>query len=105
MQHKIPVDALGPTGLPMAEAVQACVHCGFCLPTCPTYKVLGQEMDSPRGRIYLMKEVLEGSLPLERALPHVDACLGCMACETACPSGVRYHDLLSPFREKAEKER
>ena len=105
MQHKIPLEQLGPMGKPMADAVQACVHCGFCLPACPTYQVLGQEMDSPRGRIYLMKGVLEGDLPAEQALDHIDKCLGCLACETACPSGVQYHQLLSPFREKVERER
>ena len=89
----------------MAEAVTACVHCGFCLPTCPTYRELGQEMDSPRGRIILMKEVLEGQLELEDALPHIDQCLGCLACEPACPSGVSYRDLISPFRARAETER
>ncbi len=89
----------------MASAVQACVHCGFCLAACPTYEELGQEMDSPRGRIVLMKEVLEGDLPLEQALPHVDRCLGCLACEPACPSGVLYRDLISPFRAKANAER
>ncbi|SVD92698.1 uncharacterized protein METZ01_LOCUS445552, partial [marine metagenome] len=100
----VPAEKLGPTGHLMAEAVQACVHCGFCLPTCPTYGELGQEMDTPRGRILLMKEVLEGGLSLERALPHVDRCLGCLACETSCPSGVKYRNLLGPFREKAESE-
>ena len=105
MQHKISLEQLGPMGKPMADAVQACVHCGFCLPACPTYQVLGQEMDSPRGRIYLMKNVLEGSLPAEQAVDHIDKCLGCLACETACPSGVQYHQLLSPFRERAERER
>lgn len=89
----------------MAEAVQKCVHCGFCLAACPTYKVMGQEMDTPRGRIILMKDVLEDSLSLEKALPHVDQCLGCLACETACPSGVEYKHLLAPFRERAEEER
>lgn len=89
----------------MSEAVQACVHCGFCLPACPTYQVLGQEMDTPRGRIVLMKEVLEGTLPLAQALPHVDRCLGCLACETACPSGVKYRELISPFRDLVRKER
>ena len=82
-----------------------CVHCGFCLPACPTYRVLGEEMDSPRGRILLMKNVLEGELALDEALPHIDRCLGCLACVTACPSGVAYGDLLTPFRMKAETER
>jgi glycolate oxidase iron-sulfur subunit len=82
----------------MAEAVEACVHCGFCLPTCPTYRVLGEEMDSPRGRIVLMKEVLEGNLELAEANVHIDRCLGCLACVTACPSGVQYGELLAPFR-------
>lgn len=89
----------------MAEAVNACVHCGFCLATCPTYKVLGEEMDSPRGRIILMKEVLEGSVELAGALPFVDRCLGCMACVAACPSGVPYGHLLTPFRTRAEATR
>jgi glycolate oxidase iron-sulfur subunit len=89
----------------MAEAVDNCVHCGFCLAACPTYKVLGEEMDSPRGRIILMKEALEGSLPFDAALPYIDRCLGCMACVTACPSGVAYGHLLSPFRAKAETQR
>lgn len=105
MKHTIPVSKLGAFGQPMADAVQACVHCGFCLPTCPTYQVMGEEMDSPRGRIVLMKNVLEGALPLAVALPHVDACLGCLACETACPSGVQYRDLISPFRALSEKQR
>jgi glycolate oxidase iron-sulfur subunit len=89
----------------MAEAVDNCVHCGFCLPTCPTYKVLGEEMDSPRGRIILMKEALEGSIGFDAALPYIDRCLGCMACVTACPSGVAYGHLLSPFRALAETQR
>ena len=81
--------------------MQACVHCGFCLAACPTYRELGQEMDSPRGRIVLMKEVLEGKLSWAAAQPHVDRCLGCLACEPACPSGVPYRDLISPFRAVA----
>lgn len=105
MRHNLPIDKLGPTGRGMADAVQACVHCGFCLPTCPTYRPMGQEMDSPRGRIALMKECLEGSLPLEQALPHLDNCLGCLACETSCPSGVSYRELVGPFRERAENMR
>jgi glycolate oxidase iron-sulfur subunit len=89
----------------MATAVSACVHCGFCLPACPTYKVLGEEMDSPRGRIVLMKEVLEGALPLADAAVHLDRCLGCLACETACPSGVRYRDLITPMRTRLAQAR
>lgn len=87
----------------MAEAVQTCVHCGFCLPTCPTYQELGQESDSPRGRILLMKETLEGKLDWDDAKPHVDRCLGCLACETSCPSGVKYGELISPFRSELSK--
>ena len=105
MFHQIQPERHGPLGEPMAAAVQACVHCGFCLAACPTYRELGQEMDTPRGRIVLMKQVLEGSLPLESAIPHVDRCLGCLACEPACPSGVAYRDLLSPFRALAEPKR
>ena len=109
MQHAIELDALrteiGAAAAPMAEAVSACVHCGFCLPACPTYVELGEEMDSPRGRIVLMKEVLEGNLDLEEALGHIDPCLGCMSCVTACPSGVEYGELLMPFRELAEGSR
>lgn len=89
----------------MAHAVEACVHCGFCLAACPTYRVLGEEMDSPRGRIVLMKDVLEGNLPLKEALPYVDLCLGCLACIPACPSGVPYGELLMPFRARAEERR
>ncbi len=86
----------------MSDAVTACVHCGFCLPSCPTYQELGEEMDSPRGRIYLMKGALEGNLDPAQVQPHIDRCLGCMACETACPSGVRYHELLLPYRARTE---
>ena len=105
MQHNIPVDRLGPNGSTMANAVKSCVHCGFCLPACPTYQVLGQEMDSPRGRILLMKNVLEGKLSVQEAQPFVDRCLGCMACTTACPPDVPYGDLLILFRSYAEKNR
>jgi glycolate oxidase iron-sulfur subunit len=98
MQHNIPLEKYGAQGAAMAEAVEACVHCGFCLPTCPTYRVLGEEMDSPRGRIVLMKEVLEGNLQMAEANEHIDRCLGCLACVTACPSGVQYGELLAPFR-------
>lgn len=102
MQHSIQAQKVGPLGEPMANAVQACVHCGFCLAACPTYAELGQEMDTPRGRIILMKQVLEGNLPWENAQPHIDRCLGCLACEPACPSGVPYRDLISPFRTLAQ---
>ncbi|MBB5235049.1 glycolate oxidase subunit GlcF [Deinococcus budaensis] len=105
MNHDIPVPALGPQGEVMAHAVDACVHCGFCLPACPTYALLGDEMDSPRGRIVLMKEVLEGALPLADAAPHLDRCLGCQACVTACPSGVPYGELITSFRGWSEAQR
>lgn len=101
MLHSIPSAEIGPLGQPMAKAVSACVHCGFCLAACPTYHELGQEMDTPRGRIVLMKEVLEGRLDFADARPHIDRCLGCLACEPACPSGVPYRDLISPFRALA----
>ena len=103
MQHKIPLET--PLSGPMAEAVESCVHCGFCLPTCPTYVVSGEEMHSPRGRIVLMKEVLEGELPLADATEYLDACLGCLACVTACPSGVEYGELITPFRMEHESQR
>ena len=105
MRHSLTIDDLGPQGAAMGEAIQRCVHCGFCLAACPTYQELGQEMDSPRGRIVLMKEVLEGAIPMETAVPHVDRCLGCLACEPACPSGVEYRNLLSPFRDRMEDKR
>jgi glycolate oxidase iron-sulfur subunit len=101
MLHSIHPEQHGPLGEAMTNAVQACVHCGFCLSVCPTYAELGEEMDSPRGRIVLMKLVLEGSLAWEAAQPHIDRCLGCLACEPACPSGVPYRDLISPFRALA----
>ncbi|MEZ4834068.1 MAG: heterodisulfide reductase-related iron-sulfur binding cluster [Caldilineaceae bacterium] len=105
MRHEIPLEDLGPQGHAMAEAVEACVHCGFCLPVCPTYVVLGEEMDSPRGRIVLMKGVLEGNLSLDEVLPHIDRCLGCLGCVTACPSGVQYGELITPFRAMSEEKR
>ncbi len=104
MLHEIPSDQHGPLARPMTRAIETCVHCGFCLAVCPTYHELGQEMDSPRGRILLMKQVLEGKLSWAAAQPHVDRCLGCLACEPACPSGVPYRDLISPFRALAKKQ-
>src|SRR5882757_1597889 len=81
-----------------------CVHCGFCLPACPTYQSWGEEMDSPRGRIYLMKAVSEGKAPLtDAAVGHFDRCLGCMACVPACPSGVKYNVLIEDTRAAVER--
>lgn len=105
MKHTIPVEDLGPLASKMAEAVTKCVHCGFCLPFCPTYNVLHEEMDSPRGRIVLMKTILEGQIELKEAVEYIDNCLGCLGCVTACPSGVSYGELLTPFRVYAEDNR
>ena len=105
MKHEIPVEEIGPNGEGMAGAVASCVHCGFCLSTCPTYATMAEEMDSPRGRILLMKEALEGKTEIEAVLPYIDNCLGCEACTTACPSGVSYGDLITPFRAYAETRR
>jgi glycolate oxidase iron-sulfur subunit len=102
VQHQLRLSELGPHAAAMGQAISSCVHCGFCLPACPTYRVLGEEMDSPRGRILLMKQALEGTLPIAEAAPYVDRCLGCLACETACPSGVRFRDLVVPFRARLE---
>ena len=105
MQHKIPIVESDPASRSMASAVESCVHCGFCLPTCPTYQELGEEMDSPRGRIYLMKEVLEGGLTAREAAPYIDRCLGCLGCVTACPSGVAYDELVTLYRARSENTR
>ena len=105
MQHVIDKESLGPKAKALTQGIEACVHCGFCLPTCPTYDELGDEMNSPRGRIFLIKEVLEGAIPIEEVLDPIDNCLGCDACITACPSGVEYDHLITAFRAKAEKER
>lgn len=88
---------------PDAALIGDCVHCGFCLPTCPTYVLWGEEMDSPRGRIYLMKEGLEGEPMTDSMVSHFDACLGCMACVTACPSGVQYDRLIEQTRAQVER--
>ncbi|MEJ7617398.1 MAG: glycolate oxidase subunit GlcF [Pyrinomonadaceae bacterium] len=89
---------------PSPDLLEDCVHCGFCLPTCPTYALWGEEMDSPRGRIYLMKLGLEGSAAMtETFVDHFDKCLGCMACVTACPSGVKYDQLIESTRAQIER--
>ena len=89
---------------PVNERIDDCVHCGFCLPTCPTYAIWGEEMDSPRGRIYLMKMGKEGTVPMDDTfVGHFDACLGCMACVTACPSGVKYNELIEAVRPQIER--
>jgi glycolate oxidase iron-sulfur subunit len=81
-----------------------CVHCGFCLPACPTYVLWGEEMDSPRGRIYMMQKATEGKAPLDQNFrKHMDNCLGCMACMTACPSGVQYGKLIEDARAQVER--
>ncbi len=105
MQHQISLQQYSPHGEAMAEAIEKCVHCGFCLPACPTYLDLGEEMDSPRGRIFLIKEVLEGNLTVDDAAPYIDRCLGCVACQTACPSGVPYGQLLTPYRAMSDSIR
>jgi glycolate oxidase iron-sulfur subunit len=89
---------------PERELIEDCVHCGFCLPTCPTYVLWGEEMDSPRGRIVLMSEGLEAGSEMTPTLAgHFDNCLGCMACVTACPSGVRYDLLIEDTRQQVER--
>src|ERR1700722_4711216 len=80
------------------SAVKDCVHCGFCLPACPTYSLWGEEMDSPRGRIHLVTQVLDGEELTPAAAEHFDRCLGCMACMTACPSGGQYDRLIEAAR-------
>src|SRR6476660_524612 len=86
-----------------AQAIlRKCVHCGFCTATCPTYQVLGDDLDSPRGRIYLMKRALEGAPVTDKTRLHLDRCLTCRACETTCPSGVRYGRLADIGRAVVE---
>ncbi len=86
------------------EILRACVHCGFCNATCPTYQLLGDERDGPRGRIYLIKQVLEGATPTASTLRHLDRCLTCRNCETTCPSGVRYGQLVDIGRQAVEQQ-
>jgi glycolate oxidase iron-sulfur subunit len=93
-----------PAGTEADAILRSCVHCGFCLATCPTYQLLGDELDSPRGRIYLMKQMLEGEPVSRETQLHLDRCLTCRACETTCPSGVQYAKLLDIGRAMAEEK-
>src|SRR5512137_775888 len=94
-------------GTPDGDAVEAilrkCVHCGFCTATCPTYQLLGDELDGPRGRIYLMKQVFEGAAVTRRTQLHLDRCLTCRSCETTCPSGVQYGQLVDIGRRVVDE--
>jgi glycolate oxidase iron-sulfur subunit len=109
MPHTIEIKTQQPSSFdahhpPEKENIDDCVHCGFCLPACPTYVLWGEEMDSPRGRIYMIKKAAEGEAPLDnRFRQHMDRCLGCMACMTACPSGVEYNRLIEPVRAQIER--
>ncbi|MGB3879287.1 MAG: 4Fe-4S dicluster domain-containing protein, partial [Diaphorobacter nitroreducens] len=88
-----------------AEAIlRKCVHCGFCTATCPTYQLLGDELDGPRGRIYLIKQVLEGAEPTRKTQLHLDRCLTCRNCESTCPSGVQYGHLVDIGRRIVEEK-
>ncbi|WP_232023518.1 4Fe-4S dicluster domain-containing protein [Thiomicrorhabdus aquaedulcis] len=103
MQTQIPVDLLKTAhGQTADKILRSCVHCGFCLSACPTYGLLGDELDSPRGRIYLIKQALEGGEVTANSLTHLDRCLTCRSCETTCPSGVEYAHLLDIGREFIE---
>ena len=105
MKTEFTPDQLQDPGLARSnEILRACVHCGFCTATCPTYQVLGDELDSPRGRIYLIKEMLEtGRKPDAKTVKHIDRCLSCLACMTTCPSGVHYMHLVDHAREYIEQ--
>ncbi|MDH5545100.1 MAG: glycolate oxidase subunit GlcF [Gammaproteobacteria bacterium] len=91
-------------GLEAESILRSCVHCGFCTATCPTYQLLGDELDSPRGRIYLMKQVLEGKEVTQKTQTHLDRCLTCRSCETTCPSGVQYGRLIDIGRHIVEQK-
>ncbi|MGA7801549.1 MAG: 4Fe-4S dicluster domain-containing protein, partial [Gammaproteobacteria bacterium] len=105
MQTRIPQAVLDTDYGQEAERIlRACVHCGFCNATCPTYQLLGDELDGPRGRIYQIKRVLEGEPASARTRLHLDRCLTCRACETTCPSGVQYGRLVDIGRALAERQ-
>jgi glycolate oxidase iron-sulfur subunit len=99
----LPVFRDTPDGQEADGILRKCVHCGFCTATCPTYQLLGDELDGPRGRIYLIKQMLEGAAPGHSTQLHLDRCLTCRACETTCPSGVRYARLLDIGRQHVER--
>jgi glycolate oxidase iron-sulfur subunit len=105
MQTSIAQAILQQPGVSVQERIfRNCVHCGFCNATCPTYLVTGTELEGPRGRIYLMKSVLEERIPLNaQVVQHLDNCLSCFSCETTCPSGVRYSHLIDPMRSRIEE--
>ena len=105
MQTSFTPEQLKDPGITRAnEILRACVHCGFCTATCPTYQVLGDELDSPRGRIYLIKDMLEAGRPADaRTVKHIDRCLSCLACMTTCPSGVHYMHLIDHARAHVER--
>ena len=105
MQTNFTAEQLRDPGIARAnEVLRSCVHCGFCTATCPTYQVLGDELDSPRGRIYLIKEMLETGRPAdEKTVLHIDRCLSCLACMTTCPSGVHYMHLVDEARSYIER--
>ncbi|WP_343081852.1 glycolate oxidase subunit GlcF [Ostreiculturibacter nitratireducens] len=105
MQTNFKPEQLEDPGIARAnEILRACVHCGFCTATCPTYQVLGDELDSPRGRIYLIKDMLENDRPADaKTVTHIDRCLSCLACMTTCPSGVHYMHLVDHARAHIEK--
>jgi glycolate oxidase iron-sulfur subunit len=103
MQTKLSPEFKGTRDGEAAEAIlRKCVHCGFCTATCPTYQLLGDELDGPRGRIYLMKQVLEGGEVTRSTQQHLDRCLTCRNCETTCPSGVDYGQLVDIGRKIVE---
>ncbi|SNS19533.1 glycolate oxidase subunit GlcF [Tropicimonas sediminicola] len=105
MQTNFTAEQLSDPGIARAnEILRTCVHCGFCTATCPSYQVLGDELDSPRGRIYLIKDMLENDRPADaHTVKHLDRCLSCLACMTTCPSGVHYMHLIDHAREHVEK--
>ena len=104
MQTNIIKNLLSPELTDEADKIlRSCVHCGFCTATCPTYQIFSDELDGPRGRIYLIKQMLEGSTPSKKTLTHLDRCLTCRSCETTCPSGVQYSRLLDIGKQFAEK--